>query len=415
MDKFVLAYSGGLDTSIIVPWLKEHYTCQVICVCVNTGNLDNSEVLQKRAEASGASKLVIVDAREQFVTDYLFPMLRARASYEEKYLLGTSIARPLQAGHQVRVAMEEKAVAVVHGCTGKGNDQIRFELTYRALAPHLKVIAPWREWDIDSRESAIQYAKERDISLDGITKKNIYSRDANLWHMSHEGGALEDLREPIEISNDIYRLTASPVDAPDKPEELSITFERSVPVAVNGKKLSPVDIIETLNATGGRHAIGRVDIVEGRVIGMKSRGLYETPAGTLLYAALRELESLTLDSELWDIKRQLAEQYGKLVYAGKWYSPLRQSLDAFMERAARNVTGTITLSLYKGGMYPVRRSADVSLYRQDVASFSTGQYSNEHAGGFVRLYGLPTEHIAAQSPARVPADAGASEVYDFGA
>ena len=411
MKKFVLAYSGGLDTSIIVRWLREHYECQVICVCVNTGNLGNLDTLRRRAAESGAYQLVIIDAREEFITDYLFPMIRARARYEEQYLLGTAIARPLQAGHQVRIALQEDATAVAHGCTGKGNDQVRFELCYRALAPHLKVIAPWRLWDIDSREKAIEYAERHGISLDGISRDNIYSRDSNVWHMSHEGGSLEDISHPAE--RDIYRLTHRSDEWPDSATDVTIRFEHAIPVAVDGASCAPLELLDRLNALAGKHGIGRVDIVEDRIIGIKSRGVYETPGGTVLYYALRELEAVTLDSEMREAKRLLADRYAKLVYEGKWYSPLRASLDAFMEQATKYVSGAITLSLYKGAISVHSRLPDAPIYKSDIASFDTGEYSPADASGFVQLYGLETELLAQQAVATPPPDKSKSRTYTF--
>ena len=340
VKKIVLAYSGGLDTSIIIPWLKENYNgAEVVAVCTNVGQDEDFENMEAKALASGASKLYIRDVREELVTDYVFPMLRAGAIYEGKYLLGTSIARPLQAKHQVEVALEEGADAVAHGCTGKGNDQVRFELTYKALAPHLTVIAPWRIWDISSREQAIDYAREHDIPLGDVSKKNIYSRDWNLWHMSHEGGELENTW--TRPSEEMYRLTRSPKDAPDAETEVVIDFERGLPVAVNGERMKPIDLLATLNRLGAENGIGRTDLVETRLVGMKSRGVYETPGGTILFKALRELEMITLDFDTLSVKNQLALKYADIVYAGKWFTHFRESMDAYMEKAAEYITGSV--------------------------------------------------------------------------
>ncbi|RPJ03223.1 MAG: argininosuccinate synthase, partial [Spirochaetaceae bacterium] len=328
IKKIVLAYSGGLDTSIIIPWLKENYNNpEVVGVCVNVGQGDDFSGMEEKAKKSGASKLYIVDARDEFASGYLFPMIRSGATYEGKYLLGTSIARPLQAKHQAEIAIKEKADAVAHGCTGKGNDQVRFELTYKAVAPGLTVIAPWREWKIRSREEAIEYAEKHNIPLGGITRKNIYSRDENMWHISHEGAELEDpWNRPVE---EMFKLSKSPKDAPDKETVITIDFEKGFPVALDGKKLSPVDLVKQLNKLGGENGIGRSDIVENRTVGMKSHGVYETPGGTILYTALRELEMLCLDAETLHQKHMLSVSYAELIYKGKWFTQLRESIDAF--------------------------------------------------------------------------------------
>lgn len=389
VKKIALAYSGGLDTSIIIPWLKEHYPgAEVIAVCTNVGQNDDLSNLEAKAKASGASKLYLLDIREEFVRDYLFPMVRAGAIYEGKYLLGTSIARPLQAKHQVEVALKEGADAVAHGCTGKGNDQVRFELAYKALAPHLKVIAPWREWDIRSREDAIDYAEKHGIPLGKISKKNIYSRDANLWHMSHEGGELEDAwNRPKE---EVFQLTKSPKDAPDRETEVEIEFEKAFPVAVDGQKLGPVELVEKLNALGAENGIGRSDVVETRLVGMKSRGVYETPGGTILFKALRELEMLTLDSDALHFKHLMAQRYAELVYGGKWFTTLRESLEAFMEKISEYITGKVRLALYKGNIIITGRTSPYSLYIKDLASFGESGYRHSDATGFINLYGLST-------------------------
>ncbi len=387
--KIVLAYSGGLDTSIIIPWLKEHYEgAEVVALCTNVGQNEDWPALERKAKASGASKIHIADVREEFARDFLFPMIRAGAVYEGKYLLGTSIARPLQAKHQVECAIREGAEAVAHGCTGKGNDQVRFELTYKALAPHLEVIAPWRIWDIRSREAAIEYAQKRGVPIGNISKENIYSRDWNLWHMSHEGGDLEDLWNRPKDS--MFVLTKSPKEAPDRETEVVVDFERGLPVGVDGEPLRPVGIIERLNRIGAENGIGRVDLVEDRVVGMKSRGVYETPAGTILHEALRELEMITTESETLGFKRQLGIRYAELVYSGKWFTPLRLSIDAFMEKASEYVSGSVRLVLYKGNIIVAGRKSKYSLYIQDLASFGASSYDHRDATGFINLYGLST-------------------------
>ncbi|MFP4375811.1 MAG: argininosuccinate synthase [Spirochaetales bacterium] len=389
IKKIVLAYSGGLDTSIIIPWLKEHYdNAEIVGVCTNVGQDDDFADMEERALAAGASKLYVRDVREEFATDFLFPMLRAGAIYEGKYLLGTSIARPLQAKHQVEVALEEGADAVAHGCTGKGNDQVRFELTYKALAPHLEVIAPWRLWNIRSREQAIEYAQAHDIPLRGISKENIYSRDWNIWHMSHEGGELENTWTTPNPS--MYRLTKSPQEAPDQEEEIVIDFEQGTPVAVNEKRLAPLDLLSTLNELGAKHGIGRTDLVETRLVGMKSRGVYETPGGTILFKALRELEMITLDFDTLSLKNQMALRYADIVYAGKWYTQFRRSMDAYMEKASEYITGSVRITLYKGNAIITGRKSPYSLYLEDLASFGESQYDHSDATGFINLYGLAT-------------------------
>jgi len=404
VKKIVLAYSGGLDTSIIIPWLKDNYPgTEVVGVCTNVGQEENFEEMEERALAAGASKLYVRDIREEFVTDYLFPMLRAGAIYEGKYLLGTSIARPLQAKHQVEVALLEGADAVAHGCTGKGNDQVRFELTYKALAPHLKVIAPWRLWDINSREQAIEYATKKNIQLRGISKKNIYSRDWNIWHMSHEGGELENTWTSPQA--DMYRLTQSPQDAPDKETEVVIDFERGIPTAVNGERMKPLDLLSALNRMGGENGIGRTDLVETRLVGMKSRGVYETPGGTILFKALRELEMITLDFDTLGMKNQLALRYADIVYSGKWFTPFREAMDAYMEKSSEYVTGTVRMVLYKGNTIITGRKSEYSLYIEDLASFGESAYDHSDATGFINLYGLATG-VASIVHKHKPADQG---------
>ena len=403
--KVALAYSGGLDTSIIIPWLKEHYDCQVVAVCGDVGQGGEELTgLKEKARKTGASEVYVADLREEFVTEYLWKMVRAGAEYEHKYLLGTSIARPLLAQKQVEVALATGCDALAHGCTGKGNDQVRFELTYKALAPHLPVIAPWREWDIVSREDAILYAKKHNVPIAQSTTK-IYSRDRNIWHISHEGGALED---PANAAPDeIWMLTKSPRQAPDKPALVTIGFEKGVPVTVNGKKRTGVQLVEDLNKIGGEHGIGRVDLVENRFVGMKSRGCYETPGGTLIMAAFQELESLTLDKSMSHYKQQLALDYSEMVYNGLWFTPLRESLDAFFEKASETTTGEVTLRLYKGTIEPVSRRSPYSLYSMKIASFTMGaEYDQRDARGFINLIGLPIQVRASVVKAKKKKAAG---------
>jgi len=386
--KVALAYSGGLDTSVIIPWLKENYGCQVVAVCGNIGQGDEElEGLEEKARKTGASEVYIEDMREEFVTEYLWRLVRAGAVYEHKYLLGTSVARPLLAKRQVQVALKTGCDALAHGCTGKGNDQVRFELTYKALAPHLRVIAPWREWSIVSREDALAYAAAHQVPV-AATSTKIYSRDRNIWHISHEGGPLEN---PGNAAPDeIWMLTASPKDAPDTPGEVSIGFEQGAPVSVNGRRMSGVELVETLNRTGAKHGIGRIDLVENRFVGMKSRGCYETPGGTLITEAHRELEALTLDRNLMHYKQRLALDYAELVYNGFWFTPLREALDAFFAAASQATTGEVTLRMYKGNLEPVSRRSPYSLYSLDIASFTMGaSYDQKDAEGFINLIGLP--------------------------
>ncbi|KHN34408.1 Argininosuccinate synthase, chloroplastic [Glycine soja] len=363
LSKVVLAYSGGLDTSVIVPWLRENYGCEVVCFTADVGQgIQELEGLEAKAKASGASQLVVKDLKEEFVSDYVFPCLRAGAVYERKYLLGTSMARPVIA-------------------------KVRFELTFFALNPKLNVVAPWREWDITGREDAIEYAKKHNIPVP-VTKTSIYSRDRNLWHLSHEGDILEDPAN--EPKKDMYIMSVDPEDAPDQPEYVEIGIESGLPVSVNGRRLSPASLLAELNEIGGKHGIGRVDMVENRLVGMKSRGVYETPGGTILFAAARELESLTLDRETIQVKDSLALKYAELVYAGRWFDPLRESMDAFMQKITETTTGSVTLKLYKGSVTATSRTSPFSLYRQDISSFESGQiYDQADAAGFIRLYGLP--------------------------
>jgi argininosuccinate synthase len=388
VKKVALAYSGGLDTSVIIPWLKENYGCEVVAVAVDVGQAEETSGLGEKAKKTGASEFFLVDAKDEFAKDYLFPVLKAGAAYEHDYLLGTATARPLIAKKQVEVALATGCDAFAHGCTGKGNDQVRFELAYMALAPELAIIAPWREWDIASREDAIDYAAARGIPV-SATKKDSYSRDRNLWHLSHEGGPLE---EPgFEPEPSMFKLTVDPEKAPDAPERLAISFAAGLPVAVNGQKLAPVPLIQKLNEIGGRHGVGRVDIVENRLIGIKSRGVYETPGGTLLVQALRALETLTLDRDSVHEKEKLAARYAELVYFGQWFSPLREALDAFMNALMPTVTGDVTLKLYKGSSSVVGRTSPHALYSAHLASFDMRGYTPADATGFIRLFGLPTK------------------------
>ena len=386
--KVALAYSGGLDTSIIIPWLKENYGCEVVAVCGDVGQGDvELEGLKEKAKASGALECHVADLREEFVSDYVWPMLRAGAVYENKYLLGTSIARPLLAKKQVEVALATGCDALSHGATGKGNDQVRFELTYKALAPHLPVIAPWRHWDIVSREDAIDYAQKRKIPL-AQTKEKIYSRDANLWHISHEGAELED---PANAPSDkVWTMSVDPKDAPDDGAELAIGFEQGSPVSIDGETLSPATIVERLNKIGGEHGVGRIDLVENRFVGMKSRGCYETPGGTILMFAHGELEALCLDRATLHYKQKIALDYADLVYDGKWFTPLREALDAFVMQTQSTVTGDVKVRLFKGHVDVLSRTSSFSLYSEDIASFTMGaDYDQKDAAGFINLVGLP--------------------------
>jgi len=391
--KVVLAYSGGLDTSIIIPWLRENYGCEVIAMAGDIGQGDELQGVEEKAKASGASKTFVEDLRQEFVTEFLWPMVRSGAVYEDKYLLGTSIARPLLARRQVEVALREGADAVAHGCTGKGNDQVRFELTYKAFAPQLRVIAPWREWAIRSREEALAYAREHKIPV-AVSAGKLYSRDRNLWHLSHEGGVLED--PACAVPHDVWQLTKSPEQAPEAGAEVQIAFEQGVPVAVDGVRLGPVEIVQTLNRIGGEQGVGRTELVENRFVGMKSRGAYETPGGTLIVAAHRELEALCLDRETAHYKQHVALEYARLVYNGYWYTPLREALDAFVDHTQKNVTGEVRLKLYRGNVEVLGRSSPYSLYAGDIASFTMGDsYDQKDAEGFINLIGLPFQVCAA--------------------
>lgn len=388
-EKVVLAYSGGLDTSIIIPWLIENYDYEVIAVCGDVGQGKETEGLEERAKASGASKLYIEDLRDEYVEDYIIPTVKAGAVYEGKYLLGTSHARPIIAKRLVEIAEKEGAVAICHGATGKGNDQVRFELTIKALAPHLKIIAPWRIWDIKSREDAVDYAEAHDISIP-VTKKDLYSRDRNIWHISHEGMDLEDPANEPQLDS-LLKLSVSPEKAPDSPTYITLGFEKGVPVSLNGEKLSARVLVEKLNELGGKNGIGIADIVEDRLVGMKSRGVYETPGGTILYAALQELEYLCLDRDTQAFKREAAIKFSELVYDGKWFTPLREALSAMVDSMEETVTGEVRLKLYKGSVTPAGAKSPYSLYNEDIASFGDSHelYSHKDAEGFINLFGLP--------------------------
>ena len=391
-EKVVLAYSGGLDTSIIIPWLKENYSYEVIAMVGDVGQGDDIEAVVDKAYKTGASKVIVEDLREEFLSDYVFPCLKAGAVYEHKYLLGTSMARPVIAKHQVEVALREGATAVAHGCTGKGNDQVRFELTYQALAPELKIIAPWREWTLKSREDCLDYAEAHGIPV-AASREKIHSRDRNLWHISHEGGELEDAgNAPLPTT---WQITRSPQEAPDKEEHVTIGFEKGVPVSVNGMGLDPVSLVELLNEIGARNAVGRIDLVENRFVGIKSRGCYETPGGTLLITAHRELEALCLERDVAHYKQHVGLKYAELVYFGLWFTPLREALDAFVDSTQKEMTGEVTLSLYKGNVSVVSRKSEYSLYRTDLSSFTMGDsYDQKDAEGFINILGLPSRSRA---------------------
>src|SRR5690348_3239993 len=391
-EKVVLAYSGGLDTSIIIPWLKENYSYDVIAMVADVGQGEDLDAVVAKAKKTGASKVVVRDMREEFLTDYVFPAIAAGAVYEHKYLLGTSLARPVIAKYQVEVALRESATALAHGCTGKGNDQVRFEHAFQALAPELKVIAPWREWDLKSREDCLDYAEKRGIPV-AASREKIHSRDRNLWHLSHEGGELEDPANAPYAST--WQLTKSPKEAPDREETVTIGFEAGTPVSVNGQKLDSVSLVELLNEIGGRNAIGRIDLVENRFVGIKSRGCYETPGGTLLLTAHRELEALCLERDLMHFKQHVALKYAELVYYGLWFTPLREALDAFVEETQKEVTGSVTLKLYKGNIALGGRESEFSLYRTDLSSFTMSEaYNQKDAEGFIRILGLPARSRA---------------------
>ena len=387
VNKVVLAYSGGLDTSVILVWLKERYGCEVITFTADLGQGEELEGLEEKALSTGASKAYIEDLREEFLMEYAFPTMMAGAIYERQYLLGTSFARPLIAKRQVEVAELEGADAVAHGCTGKGNDQVRFELTYKALNPRLQVIAPWREWDIRSREDALAYAAAHDVPV-AATERSIYSRDRNIWHLSHEGGILENpWQEPEE---DMFVLTVAPEAAPDEPLYLEIDFREGIPKRIDGVAYGPLELLTRLNELGGAHGVGRADLVENRLVGVKSRGVYETPGGTILYTAHRGLESICLDRETLHYKDVIAQRYADLVYYGLWFTPLREAMDAFVRQTQETVTGTVRVKLYKGSCTVVGRKSPYSLYREDYATFGEEDvYDQADAEGFINLFGLP--------------------------
>jgi len=400
--KVVLAYSGGLDTSAIVPWLIEHYNCEVVAFVGDVGQGDTELAgVEEKAIASGASACHVMDLKRPFLEEFVFPTILAGAVYEGKYLLGTSMARPILARAQAQLALELGADALCHGCTGKGNDQVRFESAFASIAPHLPVIAPWRIWDMRSREQLLDYLHERGVPCSASLTK-IYSRDANLWHVSHEGGALEDpWSAPPE---DMWLLTNSPEEAPDTPETVTIAFEHGRPAAIDGHAMDPVAIVSTLNALGGRHGVGRIDIVENRLVGMKSRGCYETPGGAILVEALRALEGLTLDRETLRLRERIGQQFADIVYDGRWFTPVREALQASVESIASRLTGQVEVKLYKGQAVVTRRLSPNTLYADQYATFGEDEvYNQSHAEGFIRLYSLPQRISALQS--RSPAAA----------
>src|SRR5512136_413146 len=387
VNKVVLAYSGGLDTSIIIPWLKDNYGAEVIAFAADIGQGSELRGLEEKAIRTGAAKCIIEDLKEEFVSEFAFPTLRAGAIYERKYLLGTSFARPLIARRQVEIAELEGADAVSHGATGKGNDQVRFELTYQALNPKLHVIAPWREWNIVSREDALDYAVEYNVPVTA-TVKSIYSRDRNIWHLSHEGGILEDPWQ--EPEQEMFQLSVDPQNAPNEPEYVEIDFHEGIPKKINGVAKGPIGLLTTLNEMGGRHGIGRIDLVENRLVGMKSHGVYETPGGTILVEAHQALEQLCLDKETLHYKQQIALKYADLVYNGQWFTTLREALDAFVKATQQTMTGQVRLKLYKGNVILVGRRSPYSLYREDFATFGEDDvYNQADAEGFIKLFGLP--------------------------
>ena len=389
IKKVVVAYSGGLDTSIILSWIKETYNAEVIACCVNVGQDKEVVGLKEKARRTGASKCYVIDAKKEFVTDYIFPAIKANALYENRYLLGTSLARPVIAKKIVEIAKKEKADAICHGATGKGNDQVRFELGFKALMPEAKIIAPWRIWDIKSRNDAIDYAKKRGIPVP-VTKAKPYSSDANLWHISYEGGVLEDTEN--EWDEDMFQMTVSAKDAPNKATYVKIDFVKGIPVAINGKTFDPVSLVQKLNDVAGANGIGRIDIIENRLVGMKSRGVYEAPAATLLYFAHNELESMTIDRDTAHYKELIAHKYAELAYNGLWFNPLREALDAFIDVTQKYVTGSVTVKLYKGNMQVVSRKAKNPLYWEELATFDKDEiYNQKDAEGFINLFGLPTK------------------------
>ena len=388
-EKIVLAYSGGLDTTVLIPWLKENYPgCEIIAACVDVGQGKETDGLKEKGIATGASEVLILDVREELMTDFIFPMVKADCVYEDKYPLGTSIARPLIAKALVDVALEKGATAICHGCTGKGNDQIRFELTIKALAPHLGIIAPWRTWEIQSREEEIEYLEKRGIEVP-MTREQSYSRDRNIWHISHEGLELEDPANEPNFKN-LLTLSVTPEEAPDTPTYVELEFVKGIPTKLNGKAMKPVELLEALNEVGGKNGIGITDIVENRVVGMKSRGVYETPGGTILMFAHRELEYLCHDKQTTAFKEIIGTKYTELIYSGEWYTPLREALAAFIDVTQETVTGKVKVKLYKGNIIAAGSESPYSLYNENLASFTTGSlYDHHDAEGFINLFGLP--------------------------
>lgn len=392
-EKILLAYSGGLDTSIIIPWLLEHYDCEVIAMAGEVGIGIDESFLKEKALNCGASACFVEDIAEEFITDFIYPTMKAGAMYEGKYLLGTSFARPVIAKRMVEIARREGCTTIAHGCTGKGNDQVRFELTIKALAPELKIIAPWRLWDIKSRDEEIDYAHARNIPVP-VTKKDNYSMDENLWHLSHEGMDLENPANEPQYEK-ILKLMVSPEQAPDEATYIELTFEKGVPVAVDGKKLDPVSMLKYLNEVAGKNGVGIVDMVENRLVGMKSRGVYETPGGTVMYAAHRELELLTLDRDTLHYKDLIAQRFAELVYFGQWFHPLREALSAFVDKTQETVSGSVRLKLYKGNCLPAGTTSPFSLYDEEIATFAEDDvYDQKDATGFINCFGLPMKVVA---------------------
>jgi len=385
--KVIIAYSGGLDTSVILTWLKKEFGYDVIAACVDVGQQDDFEEVKKKAIATGASKVYVIDVKDEFISDFVFPTLKAGAIYEDDYLLGTSFARPLIAKKLVELAEEEGAFAIAHGATGKGNDQVRFEVTVKALNPYLEIIAPWRMWDLKSREDCIDYAEKHQIPIE-VTKEKIYSMDQNLWHLSHEGGNLENTWNMHDM--DMYQMCAAPEEAPDKAEFVEIEFEKGTPFKVNGETLSPAEMVENLNALGGKHGVGVIDIVENRLVGMKSRGVYETPGGTILFKAHKALEKIVLDKATMHFKQGLSEKYAELVYNGMWFCPLREALDGFIDVTQKEMDGTVKLKLYKGNCMVVASKSPNTLYSEDFVTFGEDDvYNQRDADGFINLFALP--------------------------
>lgn len=388
-EKVVLAYSGGLDTSIVIPWLKENYNADIIAVCVDVGQGDDMAEVEKKAIASGAVKAYCENVQEEFVTEYLYYAIKSGALYEGKYAMGTAYARPLIAKKLVEIAHKEGATAICHGCTGKGNDQVRFEVGIASIDPTIKIIAPWRIWDIKSREDAIDYANSKGIEV-SVTKEKIYSRDKNLWHLSHEGGDIEDLKN--EHKSEMYQMSVPPEKAKDEPTYITIDFEKGIPVKLNDKSYAPVELVKELNKIGGENGVGVIDILENRLVGMKSRGVYETPAGTILLTAHEELERLTLDKQTFNFKRTVSDKYAELVYNGLWFTPLKEALDAFIDSTQETVTGKIRLKIYKGNLLIAGIESPYALYDEEISSFgSSDLYDHKDAEGFINLFGLPVK------------------------